>query len=480
MTTTDDDDLEQRLRKTLHTIGAAIQPPDQLVERLHLAATRAGVAAHPNSPRADAASLHQPPPSGRTPAARWAPLLAVAAVIAILAVGASVVAVHRSRTPGPVESAPATASSIASSRWSYLPAAPIRGRTSAVGAWTGTQMLIWGGATARQEQLFADGAAYDPASRAWSTLPAAPIAGRVGASSVWTGQSLFIWGGFTTPDAVAPTSDGALYTPADHSWVTLPPAPVPGYQQVVALRSGELVILLSTPRGGDGSVVHVQSYRPATNSWSRLPDLNLPAGHDVGQVAAIAVSDQIYLWSLWAHTTTISPNATSTASGIEGFTFDMTSRRWTSNTLAGPSVRNVVGPLWTGQQILLPASYPFCGGCSGPMMFNRTGLMLNPANSATSVIPHGPVDDLNATYLWTGAALLAVNSQGSINSSSPGQGAVWDPTTTRWATLPESPAGSASDPVTIWTGTSLLIWGQFAHYNNESTTGPQTTGLQLG
>lgn len=92
--TTTDDDLEQRLRDSLQAVGVAAQPPDGLVGRLHRAATSAS---------ADITSLHQPThPSRRTPAARWTPLLAAAAVIAILAV-AGVVAVHRSRTtvPGP-------------------------------------------------------------------------------------------------------------------------------------------------------------------------------------------------------------------------------------------------------------------------------------------------------------------------------------------------------------------------------------------
>jgi len=373
-------------------------------------------------------------------------------------------------------------------QWSNLPAAPIQGRSSAVGAWTGTEMLVWGGSPdSRQQKLLADGAAYNPVTRAWSTLPAAPIAGRVGATSVWTGRSLFIWGGYTTPDAVTPTSDGAVYTPADHSWAKLPPAPVPGYQQAVALQSGELVILLTTPRGGDGSVVNVQSYRPATNSWSRLPDLSPPPGHSVHHVAAIAVGDQIYLWSMWDHVVTISSNATSTVSGIDGFTFDVPTHRWKANTLAGPAVKAVDGPLWTGHQILLPASVPYCGGCVGPMVFNRTGLTLNPENAATSVIPHGPVDDTNPTYLWTGAALLAVNSRSFIGggsagapSSSPGEAAVWDPRTKAWSGVADAPAGGAESPVTVWTGTSLLVWGQFAHYNGGKAISQETAGLQLG
>lgn len=107
--TTTDDDLEQRLRDSLRTVGAAAKPPDRLVERLHRAATGAGdSAAETTGPQAAATSLRQPlHPAPRSRAARWAPLLAAAAVVAILAVGAGVVAVHRSRTTVPTPSSDA-------------------------------------------------------------------------------------------------------------------------------------------------------------------------------------------------------------------------------------------------------------------------------------------------------------------------------------------------------------------------------------
>lgn len=61
--------------------------------------------AEPTSLPPDVTPLHpQAHPTRRTPATRWAPVLAVAAVVAILAVGAGVVAVHRSRTTVPATS----------------------------------------------------------------------------------------------------------------------------------------------------------------------------------------------------------------------------------------------------------------------------------------------------------------------------------------------------------------------------------------
>ncbi len=103
--TTTDDDLEQRLRATFHAVGAAAHPPDGLVERLHRAAADAAPVADTDSPRANVTPLHPLVHSRRqTAATRWAPLGAVAAVVAILAVGAGVAAVLRSPTTSPTPS----------------------------------------------------------------------------------------------------------------------------------------------------------------------------------------------------------------------------------------------------------------------------------------------------------------------------------------------------------------------------------------
>jgi hypothetical protein len=180
-----------------------------------------------------------------------------------------------------------------------------------------------------------------------------------------------------------------------------------------------------------------------------------------------------------------SSDGTLTYSGIDGFTLDIGRRHWSANALAPKTVRNVMGPLWTGSVILLPASQPFCGGCTGSIVLNRTGIVLNPADASTSVIPHGPVDDLDPTYLWTASALLAVNTgtftSGPDGTSLPGEAAVWDPATDLWTRLPDSPDGVASSPAIVWTGTSLLIWGTFSLVSGTGSPPPeQTGGLQLG
>ncbi|MCY1046251.1 hypothetical protein OV208_33385 [Corallococcus sp. bb12-1] len=91
-------------------------------------------------------------------------------------------------------------------------------RTGHVAVWTGTRMLVWGGAAAKcgngGSGACADGAVYDPASDTWTPLrtEGAPSA-RSGHAGVWTGQSLFIWGGLGGAGAEVALSDGALLVP---------------------------------------------------------------------------------------------------------------------------------------------------------------------------------------------------------------------------------------------------------------------------
>ena len=79
----------------------------------------------------------------------------------------------------------------AARRWEPLPPSPLEGRSGSAFAWTGRELLIWGGWDGgfRNPPYFGDGAAYDPIARTWRMLPAAPIEART-AFSVWTGEEI--------------------------------------------------------------------------------------------------------------------------------------------------------------------------------------------------------------------------------------------------------------------------------------------------
>ena len=100
-------------------------------------------------------------------------------------------------------------------RWRLLSDSPLEGRFGHVAVWSGDRMLIWGGATYSEdfttEVAFDDGAAYYPDTDTWNRLPQAPLLRRQGAVGIWTGTDLIIWGGYAGDDH----GDGAAYTPHD-------------------------------------------------------------------------------------------------------------------------------------------------------------------------------------------------------------------------------------------------------------------------
>ncbi|RKG82530.1 hypothetical protein D7W79_02400 [Corallococcus exercitus] len=89
-------------------------------------------------------------------------------------------------------------------------------RTGHSAVWTGTRMIVWGGASSKcgSGGACSDGAAYDPATDTWTPLrtQGAPTA-RSGHSGVWTGDALFIWGGMGGGGSEVALSDGALWVP---------------------------------------------------------------------------------------------------------------------------------------------------------------------------------------------------------------------------------------------------------------------------
>ncbi|WP_188944969.1 hypothetical protein [Nakamurella endophytica] len=382
-----------------------------------------------------------------------------------------------------------TTAALAHGTWQELPAAPISGRSDAVGAWTGSLVLIWGGrdATSRgRPLLLGDGASYDPATRRWNQLPPSPLPPRASALSVWTGRQLLIWGG------QGPTgnnyTDGAAFTPATRTWTALPSLPDPTgptgpVRDRALVWTGTAAVLFTAgaeaPAATAASSVAAHRFVPGASSWTELPSLHLSAGHPAQRIAAVATDRQVWLWAQWSSSKVLErheqgqPTSTATRDGTDVFTLDATTFRWrTSGTV--PGGQGISPPWWTGTHILLPAgvyprTYP------GPRQTDLHGLTVDPTDGTSTAMPHGPVDDLRPTYVWTGQLLVAANSsddRGGPPQTLTGHAAAWDPVTRIWTALHPAPA-SAPGGVVLWTGRQLFVWGQTS--NTQLTTGSNPT-----
>lgn len=103
------------------------------------------------------------------------------------------------------------------------------GRMMPVAVWTGKEMLVWGGSTRGDSPTyFSDGGRYDPATDTWKPLSMenAPM-GRQFGMAAWSGKEMIVWGGVNDSqvssvwDANRYVGTGARYNPAADTWTEI-------------------------------------------------------------------------------------------------------------------------------------------------------------------------------------------------------------------------------------------------------------------
>jgi hypothetical protein len=160
--------------------------------------------------------------------------------------------------------------------WRSLAEPPIGGRTGHAMTWTGSEVLIWGGAesnrevTVFDEYLPAHGAAWDPVTNRWRRTTEAPIDGRRDPVAAWTGRELLVWGG-------SAKRDGAAYDPVGDAWRVLPEAPLDGTPAVGGWVGGRFIVLTDAAAA---------AYDPATDTWASLDPAPVRTGWRIAAVAA--------------------------------------------------------------------------------------------------------------------------------------------------------------------------------------------------
>jgi N-acetylneuraminic acid mutarotase len=111
-------------------------------------------------------------------------------------------------------------------RWSLLPekGAPTTARGMSV-VWTGKEMIVWGGGhpdgESKINQPLRTGARYNPETDSWRPVSDRhTLEGRFYHAAAWTGAEMVIWGG----NRQAPNiffNNGARYNPATDSWTPM-------------------------------------------------------------------------------------------------------------------------------------------------------------------------------------------------------------------------------------------------------------------
>ncbi len=259
-------------------------------------------------------SVATEPPRPRRPV--WQPVLAVAALVVLLAGGFWAVTAATSSDsppatdPGPtaptipttptVPPAPPTETS-ARAGVTLLDAGPLEPRVGAAVAWTGKEVVVWGGAIepvnhglTGPDRQFADGAYYEPATGVWRRMSDSPLpANRLTPHAVATSKGVLITRGTNTAmwqpernvwtqlenapgtvtdltntgaEVVSISANGALDVESGN-WRLLPPSPLPLARPVAAWNGFEVVVVGKQPSGETAAT----AYNPSSDSWRILP-----------------------------------------------------------------------------------------------------------------------------------------------------------------------------------------------------------------
>jgi hypothetical protein len=183
--------------------------------------------------------------------------------------------------------------------------APLQ-RKHGVAVWTGgtdNRMLSWGGAFGDPATVYYnDGALYDPATDTWTPISniGAP-AGRKFAFYAWTGTQLIVWGGLGTGDVAL--DDGGIYDLVTDSWTAITTTNAPSARGTTTggIWTGSHFIVFggmeisagptfSYP--GDGGI-----YDPATDTWTPIPVS--PELVPAGKIQIVWTGFEIIVWSGW-------------------------------------------------------------------------------------------------------------------------------------------------------------------------------------
>jgi len=295
-----------------------------------------------------------------------------------------------------------------SDTWTSASSPAILGRYDHCAVWSGTEMIVWAGTTGASAKLRNDGAFYDPVAKKWTTMSTvgAPSP-RDRPSAVWstTTNEMIVWGGY---DGTYFVATGGRFQPSTNTWTTMaaPPTAFKGRASAGAVWTGTKLLIFGgySPGGCTGWYCgDAATYDPVTNTWAMLS--GLPTSLDGRyQHVARATGSTLASATFWGGYGTLVGGSNYRNTGA---TFDGTT--WT--TISAPSESVLAG---------------------------------SARSSSASWWGFGKL------YVWGG-----LDTTGAL-----GNGAIYDPGSDSWTTMPSTNAPPARwGATTVWTGDAAIVWG---------------------
>jgi N-acetylneuraminic acid mutarotase len=311
-------------------------------------------------------------------------------------------------------------------------------RTDHTAVWTGSEMIVWGGASSLSDPVyFNTGGRYNPSTDSWTATSTtnAPTA-RSSHTAVWTGSEMIVWGGFNGTQTV---NTGGRYNPAMDSWTatSITNAPSARASHTAVWTGSEMIVW-----GGSADQFTALNtggkYNPSTNSWIATSTTNAPSAR--ASHTAVWTGSQMIVWG--------------GDSGVNsGGRYNPNTDNWAATSTANaPSPRYLHTAVWTGSEMIV-----WGGFYSPPPMALNTGGRYNPITNSWALTntTDAPSARFDHTAVWTGIQMIVWGGIDGDNT-----GGKYNPSTNSWiaTSITNAPAGRYRHTA-VGTGSEMIVWG---------------------
>jgi len=343
-------------------------------------------------------------------------------------------------------------------------------RAKHTSVWTGSEMIVWGGASFAN--YLATGGRYNPSTDSWTATSTtnAPEA-RYYHTAVWTGSEMIIWGGYNGSTFF---NTGGRYNSTTDSWTATSTtnAPTVRYLHTAVWAGSEMIVWGGVFYDGTNHYLNTGGrYNPGTNSWTATSTTNAPNAR--AYHAAVWAGKEMIVWGGYDGVNYLNT----------GGRYDPSTDSWTASSTANvPAARYLHTAVWTGSEMII------WGGYNGSSYLN-TGGRYNPGTDswAATSTTNAP-SARTASAVWTGSEMIV---WGGYDGNWLNTGGRYNPGTDSWTATSTTNAPSARYGHTaVWTGSEMIVWGGGAgrlfnsggRYNpgTDSWTATSTTNVPDG
>jgi hypothetical protein len=306
-------------------------------------------------------------------------------------------------------------------------------------------MIVWGGTD--DHSFFNTGGRYNPGTDSWTaTSTTNAPAGRTQHTTVWTGSEMIVWGGAVSNSDV--TNTGGRYNPITDSWIATSTANAPEARQFhTAVWTDSEMIMIVWGGGGNAGLLNTGGrYNPITDSWIATSTANAAEARQFH--TAVWTESEMTVWGGFDNVVGFSNT---------GGIYNPITDSWTAtSTTNAPSARWTLTAVWTGSEMIvwggLGNPYPTyfnTGGRYNPSTDSWTAT--STTNAPTGRDAHAAVWSGNEMIVWGGISGNFLNTGGRYD---PGMNS-WTATSTTNA--PSGRAGPTA--VWTESEMKMIVWG---------------------